>query len=120
MAFVRFARRFVALASECGRTGEPMLRSMDYAFPGRGYGRIGDQFVMGEDMIVAPQVWKGGLSRTVEIPEGEWIADDGTRYIGPKSVEVATPLSRLPYFERSDAVDARFSRVSLRRAFRSI
>jgi len=98
----RFAQRFVALASECGRTGEPMLRSMDYVFPGKGYGRIGDQFVMGEDLIVAPQVWKGGLSRTVEIPEGEWIADDGTRCIGPKSVEVATPLSRLPYFERSD------------------
>lgn len=96
----KYAVRFVALAAACGTSGEPMLRSMDYMFPRHGYGPIRDQFVMGDFLMVAPQVNKGAAARSVAIPPGTWRADDGTCLVGPRTVEVATPLSRLPHFER--------------------
>lgn len=97
----KFAAKFVELAKECGRTGEPMVRHMDYMFPENGYGHVNDQFVMGDFLVVAPIVEKGVTSRTVLIPPGVWTADDGSVYKGPCTVTVDAPLSRLPYFIRS-------------------
>ena len=88
------------LAQECARTGEPMLRNLEYAFPGHGYADINDQFMMGDDLLVAPVVESGMKTRKVAIPSGAWKADDGVVYFGPKIVEVAAPIDRLPYFER--------------------
>ena len=99
----KFAARFVELARECGHTGEPMIRHLDYMFPGNGYGKVNDQFVMGDSLMVAPVVQKGAMRRSVEIPPGEWIADDGEVCVGPCKIVVETPLSRLPYFVRRDA-----------------
>ena len=95
----RFAPRIVALATETARTGLPMLRSMEFQYPGRGYARVLDQFMMGDGLLVAPVVEGGKKTRTVVIPEGTWRADDNTIVVGPKTVEVETPLARLPYFE---------------------
>lgn len=94
----KFAAKFVELARECGRTGEPMIRHLDYAFPGNGYGSVKDQFVMGDFLMVAPVVEKGARARTVLIPPGKWVADDGKVYEGPTRVSIDVPLSRLPYF----------------------
>ena len=96
----RFADRFVKLAEECGKTGEPMMRYMEYQYPGHGYASVKDQFAMGDFLIVAPQLEKGAKTRKVEIPDGKWIADDGAEFVGPKTVTVETPLDRLPYFTR--------------------
>lgn len=96
----KFARRFVELAAECGRTGEPMIRNLEYAFPGRGYQRVSDQFMMGDFLLVAPVVEKGAVSREVVLPPGEWRADDGTKHEGPCRISVSAPLGRLPHFKR--------------------
>ena len=95
----KFAPRYVELAKECAKTGEPMLRSMDYQFPGCGYELITDQFVMGDFLIVAPQVKEGAAEREVVLPAGDWRGDDGVVVKGPAKVTVKTPLERLPYFE---------------------
>ena len=55
---------------------------------------------MGDRLMVAPQVAKDAATRTVRIPPGRWRADDGHVYAGPAVVEVATPLARLPHFEK--------------------
>jgi len=95
----KWAAYITACAIDCGKTGEPMMRSMEYAYPGRGWEKVDDQFLMGEKLLVAPQV-SGKASRTVVIPPGRWTADDGRVYEGPMTVEIATPLERLPHFER--------------------
>ena len=95
-----FVPYIVACVKETGRTGEPMMRSLEYNFPGHGYETITDQFMMGEKLLVAPQVVKDATSRKVVVPPGTWTADDGQVYVGPKTIEVATPLERLPLFER--------------------
>ena len=94
----RFAPRFVALAKESAKTGEPMMRNLEYGYPGLGYADIKDEFMMGDSLLVAPVMEKGATSRKVVLPSGRWLADDGQTYIGPATVEVAAPLDRLPHF----------------------
>jgi alpha-glucosidase len=96
----RFAPRFVELAKESARTGEPMMRALEYVFPGRGYAGIKDEFMMGGDLLVAPVVEKGATRRRVVLPHGAWRADDGTLLRGPGELEIDAPLSRLPHFAR--------------------
>ena len=96
----RFVPKFLKLAEETGRTGLPMLRSMDFEFPGCGYELVLDQFMMGGDLLVAPVVEGGVKTRKVVIPQGQWKGDDGVVVVGPKTIEVATPLDRLPYWEK--------------------
>ena len=98
----RFAPRFVELAKESARTGEPMMRNLEYCFPGQGYADVKDQFMMGDGLLVAPVVEEGARTRKVVLPRGRWRADDGRIHAGPKTIEIPTPLSRLPHFERVD------------------
>lgn len=72
----------------------------DSEFPGRGYAQVRDQFLMGDSLLVAPQLEKGAVARTVVIPPGVWRADDGTTVVGPATISVATPRARLPHFVR--------------------
>ena len=96
----KFAARFVALAEACAKSGEPMIRAMEYQYPGHGFADIRDQFAMGDFLIVAPQVEKGARTRTVRLPSGTWTSDRGETVVGPATLTVETPLSRLPYFTR--------------------
>jgi len=73
---------------------------MELAFPGNGYETIKDQFVLGNDLIVAPVTEKGATSRKVVLPKGNWIAEDGNKYKGGNIIEVSVPLERLPYFRK--------------------
>jgi alpha-glucosidase (family GH31 glycosyl hydrolase) len=74
---------------------------MAYVFPGHGYEHVRDQFMLGDDLMVAPVTVKGQERRTVLIPPGCWIADDGTQLVGPRETEVDVPLARLPRFRRT-------------------
>ena len=94
----RFAREFAKLAQECAATGEPMLRNLEYAYPGMGYAKVKDQFMMGDFLLVAPQMEKGGKKRKVLIPPGTWIGSSGRRIEGPCEIVEETPLARLPFY----------------------
>ena len=96
---MRFTPRILALAEASAASGEPILRPLAYVFPDGGYENVKDQFLMGDDLLVAPMVTKGA-SRTVLIPPGTWKADDGTLVTGPVQKTFYVPLDRLLYFER--------------------
>ena len=96
----KFAPTIAALAKKTGETGEPILRSLEYNYPGKGYAHVIDEFMMGEDLLVAPVLKKGAASRDVVLPPGMWRADDGSSLSGPCTITVRTPLSRLPHFVR--------------------
>lgn len=89
----------LALAKEASKTGEPIVKPMALAFPDGGYEKVNDQFVLGNDIIVAPVVEKGARSRSVVLPQGNWKADDGQSYQGGQTVNLDVPLERLPYFK---------------------
>ena len=95
----KWAPYITQCAVDCGKTGEPMMRSLEYMYPGHGWEKVDDQFLMGGDLLVAPQVADRD-ERTVVIPPGAWTADDGETVSGPKTITVKTPLARLPHFVR--------------------
>lgn len=90
--------KILELAKEASKTGEPIAKPMALAFPDGGYEMIKDQFVLGNDIIVAPVIEKGARSRSVILPEGQWKAEDGTVHSGGTSVRIDVPIERLPYF----------------------
>lgn len=96
---MRFAPRILELAQTSAASGEPILRPMAYVFPDGGYESVKDQFMMGDDLMVAPMVTKG-TTRNVLIPKGAWKADDGNIVHGPRELTLSVPLDRIPYFER--------------------
>jgi alpha-glucosidase (family GH31 glycosyl hydrolase) len=88
------------LARGCAATGEPMLRSMEYQFPKRGYAAVSDQFVLGDSIVVAPVLTKGQTERIVRIPPGRWQDDRGEVFVGPQAVNMSAPIERLIWLRR--------------------
>lgn len=81
------------------QTGEPIVRSMDYMFPGEGFEDCNDQYMLGDRYLVAP-VMDTGTSRSVQLPKGKWVDEYGKKYKGGKTYVIEVPLSRLPRFTR--------------------
>lgn len=94
----KFAPKILELAKKSAITGEPIVNYLEYCFPGNGYEHIVDEFMLGNDVLVAPIVEKGKTERTVILPKGNWLADDGKTYKGGKSYLIKVPLDRIPYF----------------------
>ncbi len=82
--------------------GEPIVRLMEYVFPHQGYEKVNDQFMLGDDILVAPMTEKGKNSRAVLIPKGKWQDLNGKKFKGPKTIEIQVGLDELPVFERFD------------------
>ncbi|HEY5979183.1 MAG TPA: glycoside hydrolase family 31 protein [Microlunatus sp.] len=88
----------MALVRHAADTGEPILRPLAYHHPGYHY--VHDQFLLGEDLLVAPVLERGATSRTVRLPPGRWIAADGVSDTGPSEIEVPVTLTSLPWWRR--------------------
>ncbi len=88
------------LAVEASISGEPIVKPLDYVFPALGYEMVKDQFVLGEEYVVAPVVEKGGRSRDVILPPGKWESDLGVVYDGGRTITIDVPLNRLPFFKK--------------------
>jgi len=87
------------LVIQSSQTGEPVVRPMEYVFPHQGYADIRDQFMLGDQLLVAPILKKGGRSRNVIFPEGKWKGADGKVYRGPDQKVVTAELHEIPVFE---------------------
>ncbi len=95
-----FSEYIIKLVKETAVTGEPIIRSMEYEYPHQGYERVFDQFMLGENILVAPVIEKNATKKTVCLPIGEWRYCDGTIYRGGVTVTVDAPIEVLPYFEK--------------------
>ena len=59
------------------------------------------EWMLGDDVLVAPVVTEGATSRSVYFPAGCWRdPHSGFTRHGPRSEVVSVPLTRLPYFLR--------------------
>ena len=93
-----FAPYVLKLAAETAKTGEPILRSMEYEFPEQGLGDCFTQFMLGPEWLVAPVITPDSRV-TVRLPKGDWTDDLGARHVGPKTLELRdVPLARLPRY----------------------
>lgn len=95
----RFSPYILKMARRAAETGEPIVRTMEYAFPGQGFDRCMQQYMLGDDYLVAPVVHEDD-SAAVELPAGTWKDDLGEIHEGPKVLDLRNvPLCRLPYFQ---------------------
>jgi len=97
---LKMGKEILTLARESAKTGEPIVRSLEYEYPNSGYATIKDQFLLGDRIMVAPVLEKGARARKVVFPKGSWTGDDGSTVVGPKQIEIKAPLARLPWYRR--------------------
>lgn len=75
--------------------GEPMIRYMEYQFPGQGFEKVTDQFMLGDALLVAPIYEKGAVSRKVIIPRGQWLFEGGI-ITSNGEIRVMSPKAGMP------------------------
>lgn len=95
-----YADYIVDLVNKSTVSGEPIIKMMEYSYPGNGYEYIVDQFLLGDDMLIAPVITKGATTKDVVFPEGKWEDQNGNIYEGPAKITVKAPIEVLPYFKR--------------------
>ena len=91
------------LASE---DGTPVMRPLFYDFCGdKNVYDIGDEYMFGPDLLVAPVVEPGARKRMVYLPAGCRWKDAGTGmvYDGGTRIEADAPLDTIPLFLKEDA-----------------
>jgi len=95
-----------ALAWEARKTGMPMMRAMWLHYPEDDFCRtIGDQYLWGHDLLVAPVYQKNATARQVYLPGGKWYdwwtdnPENGGRFIS-RDVD----LSIMPIYVRAGAI----------------
>ena len=88
----------LSCARRYSTTNEPIVRSMEYAYPHQGFIDCKDQFMLGDKYLVAPMTTKGN-KRTVLLPKGKWKDDQGKVFKGSRKIEIEVPIDRLPYYE---------------------
>ena len=96
----KMGNEIMELARECAVSGEPMVRNLEYEYPGKGYEAVKDQFLLGDKILVAPVVVKGQRSREVIFPDGKWQGDDGSVVTGPVKNNIDVPMERLPWYRK--------------------
>ncbi len=91
-------------AQRIAETGRAIQRPMGLAYPEHGEHRW-DQYMFGDDLLVAPVVVHGARKRDVFLPAGGWV-DWWTGQVreGPQTIEVDAPLGTLPLFARQGAI----------------
>ena len=96
------------LAYDNAAFGWPLVRPLDFTGKASGrYDNISDQYMWGSEVMVAPVMTEGAVSRSVVFPEGSvWIdySDPTRRWQGGTAVaDYPAPLGVLPVFVREGA-----------------
>ncbi|KAK4887086.1 hypothetical protein RN001_003357 [Aquatica leii] len=66
---------------------------------------VDTEFVLGENILVAPVITENARSRDVYLPEGKWVDGNNRKvYVGPvELINYNAPIDVLPYFVRKDS-----------------
>ncbi|WEM45529.1 glycoside hydrolase family 31 protein (plasmid) [Photobacterium sp. DA100] len=81
---------------------KPLMRAMlfDYA-EDENVWDIYDQYMFGDDLLVAPIIEEGSQSREVYLPAGQWVnIFTGETFSGEQTVKVTATMSEIPVFIR--------------------
>lgn len=94
------------LAWEANQTGHPIIRPLFWHDPtDKNLWDIDDEFLLGENLLVAPVTQEKSKAREVILPKGRWYSyGDDSSYAGPAHQKIETPLERIGLFVRAGAV----------------
>ncbi|WP_224997059.1 glycoside hydrolase family 31 protein [Cesiribacter sp. SM1] len=88
-------------------TGLPLMRAMLLEYSDDEEAVAAEhQFLFGKELLVAPVVKKGALTKEVYLPDGEWIdfADKKTHYQGSRRITYNAPLDVVPVFVKKGSI----------------
>jgi alpha-glucosidase (family GH31 glycosyl hydrolase) len=91
---------------ECCQTGMPVLRALWLHHPGDAEAvKRGDEFLWGRNILVAPVVEKGAVSRSLYLPRGAWL-DFWTneRVEGGREITRSVDLATVALYVRAGAI----------------
>ncbi len=67
--------------------------------------KLGNEYLWGRDLLVAPVVEKGATSRRLYLPAGDWYDWwTGERLSGPRWIERPVDLTTMPLYARAGAI----------------
>lgn len=93
------------LAYENASQGLPLARPLNFRGdnPEPAYAAADDEYLWGDNVLVAPVFRKGARSRSVLFPAGEWVDWHSPlrRHKGGTTATVASPLGKMPLFVRA-------------------
>lgn len=102
------------LAYENARYGLPLARPLNFRGenPGQEYADVDDEYMWGDEVLVAPVMEAGVKTRTVLFPKGEWISwwNPSKTYQGGKSYTVPAPLDEMPLFVKAGSFIPQYDR----------
>ncbi len=93
-------------ADEAARSGLPIARPLVFAWPDDANVRDRwDEYLYGDDLLVAPLWQNGARARDVYLPAGDWedFWDRSRTFTGPLTITVDAPLDVIPVFVRAGA-----------------
>ena len=93
----KFMDYILRTVENTAKTGEPILRPLEYNFSNNGYESVKDQFMIGDSLLVAPILEKNVTKRTVIVPKGKWKNEIGILFNGPRMLEMNAEIDVLPY-----------------------
>ncbi len=89
-------------AQDCVAQNKPFMRPLVYEWPDdRQALNCQDEYLLGNDLLVAPLLEENAVSRRVYLPKGRWTNFfDGTEYVGGQTI-TAGGDGKLPVFTRN-------------------
>jgi alpha-glucosidase (family GH31 glycosyl hydrolase) len=107
--FRAYARLHTALkpylyhyAQVASQRGLPIVRPLFLNYPDEAETyTLEDEYLLGDNLLVAPVIWPGRTARTVYLPTDVWRDYwSGDVHVGPGWVTIAAPLHHIPLFIR--------------------
>ncbi|MFW5992391.1 MAG: TIM-barrel domain-containing protein, partial [Halanaerobiaceae bacterium] len=108
--YIRLRYKFLIhiynLIHEAVKTGVPVLRPVVLEFPeDETTYNLFDQFMVGEEILVAPVYQPDRDSRMVYLPQGQWYDYwSDTVYNGGKNIIAEAPLEKMPIFIKAGSI----------------
>ncbi|MCL4478929.1 MAG: hypothetical protein M1381_07515 [Deltaproteobacteria bacterium] len=86
--------------------GTPIMRALWLEYPyDPNTATVDDEYLFGDDMLVAPVIIQGAKQRAVYLPNGNWYPFDGGNAVaGGVSVTVPAPMDIIPVFIKAGSV----------------
>ncbi|XP_046335781.2 myogenesis-regulating glycosidase-like [Haliotis rufescens] len=98
-----YTSTIIKLAEDSVRTGEPIIRPIWWIAPqDEAALTIDSEYLLGNDLLVAPVVEKGATSRDIYLPEGTWFDELRKQQVegGQWYRDYRAELHELPFFSR--------------------
>ena len=103
---LRLRERLVPYLANEGRKAVerrlPLMRALLFEVAEERARRFPSEYLLGDDLVVAPVTEEGATRWTVYVPAGTWVdAWSGERLEGPATVERPAPIDQIPVLVRS-------------------